>query len=58
MQNNNNSIHNNGSFIPVIIYNNADTDKLRILTDNSGKAGIYQWTHNESLGPSPKNLYR
>jgi len=40
--------NNNGSFRPVIIYNNAETDKLRILTDNKGKAGIYMWTHIES----------
>jgi len=31
--------------VPVIIYSNADTDKLSILTDN--KAGIYLWTHLE-----------
>jgi len=42
-------INNNGSsFIPVIVYNNADTEKLRILTDNKGLAGIYMWTHLES----------
>jgi group I intron endonuclease len=44
MQNNN----SNGSFVPAIIYNNADTDKLMILTDNKGKAGVYQWKHIES----------
>jgi hypothetical protein len=38
MQNNNNSTHNYGSFIPVIIYNNAETDKLQILTETKGKA--------------------
>ena|SRR5690606_7107214 len=32
----------------VKIYNNAETDKLQILSDNKGKAGIYQWTHLES----------
>ena len=32
----------------VKIYNNAETDKLQILSDNKGKAGIYQWTHIES----------
>jgi len=43
------SLNNNGSsFIPAIVYNNADTDKLRILTDNKSKAGIYLWTHIES----------
>lgn len=32
----------------VIVYSNADTDKSKILSDNKGKAGIYQWTHKES----------
>jgi hypothetical protein len=26
---------------PVIIYNNAETDKLQILKDNKSLAGIY-----------------
>ncbi len=39
---------NNGSFVAIIVYSNADTDKLKILADNKGKAGIYLWTHNES----------
>lgn len=34
--------------IPIIIYSNADTDKLSILSDNKDKAGIYQWTNLES----------
>lgn len=38
----------NGSFTPVIIYDNADTNKVMILKDNKGKAGVYQWTHKES----------
>jgi group I intron endonuclease len=46
MQNNNNSIFNNGSL--VIVYNNAETDKKKILSDNKGKTGIYLWTHIES----------
>jgi group I intron endonuclease len=45
MVNNNN---NKKLFVPVIIYNNANTDKSRILSDNKGKTGIYLWTHNES----------
>jgi hypothetical protein len=45
------------TFIPVIIYPNADTDKTQVLADNKGKAGIYLWIHNESLGPSPKKIY-
>ena len=28
---------------PVIIYDNADVDKLNILADNSKKPGIYRW---------------
>ena len=28
---------------PVIIYNNAETDKLQILKDNKSLAGIYMW---------------
>ncbi len=36
------------TFIPIMLYPNADTDKLSILTDNKGKAGIYLWTHKES----------
>jgi hypothetical protein len=33
---------------PAIIYFNAESDKSQILSDNKGKAGIYQWTHLES----------
>lgn len=40
--------NNNGSFVTVILYNNADMDKLVILKDNKGKTGIYMWTHLES----------
>ena len=32
----------------VIVYSNIDTDKSKILSENKGKAGIYQWTHLES----------
>lgn len=34
--------------LPVIVYTNADPEKTRILSDNKGKAGIYQWKHKES----------
>jgi group I intron endonuclease len=34
--------------LPVIVYSNAETDKSTILSDNKGKAGIYQWKHKES----------
>lgn len=32
----------------IIVYNNADTEKSKIISDNKGKAGIYLWTHKES----------
>jgi hypothetical protein len=32
----------------IILYNNAETDKLQILSDNKGKTGIYMWIHKES----------
>nr|ATI20483.1 GIY-YIG endonuclease [Juglanconis juglandina] len=31
------------SFVPLIVYSNPGTDKLKILKDNQGKAGVYQW---------------
>jgi group I intron endonuclease len=36
------------SFIPAVFYDNANTEKSRILSDNKGKAGIYLWEHKES----------
>ena len=30
---------------PVMIYDNADLQKLQILNDNKGKSGIYRWTN-------------
>jgi hypothetical protein len=39
---------NESAIITPIIYENADIDRLRILTDNKEKAGIYQWEHKES----------
>ena len=30
------------------VYSNVDTNKLQVLADNKGKAGIYLWTHLES----------
>lgn len=35
------------SFIPVMYYSNGDTDKFKIITNNKGKAGVYQWIHKE-----------
>lgn len=43
--------NNNASFVPVIIYNNADINKSEILIYNKNKAGIYLWKHKE-LGKS------
>lgn len=28
---------------PIIIYINADTDKLNLFADNRGKVGVYRW---------------
>jgi group I intron endonuclease len=33
---------------PVIVFNNADTDKSEILAYTKAKTGIYLWTHKES----------
>lgn len=41
-------INNKGSLIPAVIYKNADVDKLRILTENKDRTGIYKWEHKES----------
>jgi group I intron endonuclease len=35
-------------FVPIMVYSNPDTNKLQILSENKGKAAIYQWTHIES----------
>jgi group I intron endonuclease len=40
--------NNNLSFVPVIIYNNAETEKSKILLENKGRTGIYLWTHIET----------
>lgn len=34
------------SYFPVVIYPNADTQKLQILQENKGKSGIYLWENN------------
>lgn len=36
------------SIIPIMFYSKADSEKINILTENRGKAGIYQWTHISS----------
>lgn len=45
MANTNNK--NNNLFVPIT-YLNAETDKKKILKENKGKTGIYQWTHKDS----------
>lgn len=53
------------SFKPVLKYLNADVDKLNILKEIKGKAGIYRWINNANgksyVGSSvdlSKRLYR
>lgn len=50
---------------PVLKYSNADSDKLKILKEIKGKAGIYRWINNINgksyVGSSvdlSKRLYR
>jgi GIY-YIG catalytic domain-containing protein len=33
---------------PIIIYINADTDKLNLFADNRGKVGVYRWINKIS----------
>ena len=35
----------NNSIIPLVIYNNIETEKASILKDNKGKTGIYRLTN-------------
>ena len=32
----------NNSVVPLIVYNNIETEKISILRDNKGKTGIYR----------------
>lgn len=34
--------------VPIKVYKNADLDKLRIITENKGKAGLYRWVKREN----------
>jgi excinuclease UvrABC nuclease subunit len=47
--NNNSNINsdncNNTPIIPIIIYNNVDTNKCIILEENRNKSGIYRWVN-------------
>jgi excinuclease UvrABC nuclease subunit len=40
--------YNKKLFVPVITYNNRETDKFLILKNIKSKAGIYMWTNLES----------
>lgn len=35
-------------FVPIMIYSNAETDKIKILSENKGLSGVYMFTHNQS----------
>lgn len=48
MKNTINLFNKNLPYQPIIIYNNADIERLQILKDNKGQSGIYLWTHKES----------
>ncbi len=41
-------LNNNNVVIPVLSYENSDTEKKAIYQDNYKKTGIYRWTHKES----------
>jgi len=34
-----------GNLKPVVIYDNADVDKMRILTENRMKVAVYRWVN-------------
>nr|ATI20189.1 GIY-YIG endonuclease [Juglanconis oblonga]ATI20352.1 GIY-YIG endonuclease [Juglanconis oblonga] len=36
---------NSGNIQPIVIYDNAHTEKAQILKDNQGKAAIYRWVN-------------
>ena len=38
----------NNLVVPVIKYSNADLDKLQMLQENKGKAGVYRWVNLEN----------
>jgi group I intron endonuclease len=33
---------------PLVVYNNADTQKTSILSENRGKSGVYRWIYKET----------
>lgn len=45
---------------PVLVYTNADLDKLRIFEDNRNKAGVYRWVNsinNKTYIGSSTNIF-
>ena len=34
--------------MPIVSYNNALSNKNKIISENEGKSGIYRWTHLDS----------
>lgn len=55
------STSGNSNTKPVVIYDNADTQKELIMKDNRGKAGVYRWTNKingKSYIGSSTNLAR
>ena len=47
------------SLIPVVIYTNADTQRIKILKENRSKSGIYRWVNLKNVKSyvgSSKNL--
>lgn len=36
------------SVVPAVIYTNADTDKVKIISDNREMLGVYRWVNNEN----------
>ena len=33
---------------PIVVYINADQDKLKILKENAGKSGVYRWVNKDT----------
>lgn len=36
------------TYVPFLVYSNADTEKALIVKNNLGKSGVYCWVNNES----------
>jgi LAGLIDADG endonuclease/GIY-YIG catalytic domain len=61
LQESNNLKLNNNLFVSSLTYNNAETEKLNILTETKNKAGVYIWTQlfsNKKYVGSSVNLSR